>query len=359
MAEASSKIRVMHMIGAPRPGGAEMFAYRLLVALNKHKDVDLLAVTRKGSWLDGMLRDAGIRVESVGFGGLLDLKSRRQVGKIAREFMPHVVQSWMNRATRFVPKGPWAKVGRLGGFYDLKYYWNRVDHLIGNTQAICDYCVARGWDAGRVSMISNFIPLPAKGWQAQGDAVRKKLRIKRNAVVLMMAGRLHKVKGVDVAFEALQHLPENFVLMLVGEGPLRQDLQALARKLGIADRVYWAGWQDSVTPYAAAADIWLAPSRHEPLGNTALDGWVHEIPVIASRTGGLEMLIDNEDSGLLIDVGDGSGLADAILRVAENDALAKKLVAGGMRSFLRDYGEDGIVKKYVKYYKDMAEEGTV
>lgn len=356
---AASKLKVMHMIGAAKPGGAEMFAYRLLVALNKRKDIDLLAVVRRGSWLEGLLRDAGVKIESVGYGGLLDIRSRKELKQIAARFKPEVIQSWMNRATRFVPKGPWGRVGRLGGFYDLKYYRKRVKNLIGNTQAICDYCIGKGWDAKRVAMISNFIPLPEKGWEAQGEAVRKKLRIPRNAIVLMMAGRLHKVKGIDVALHALVHLPETFVLMLVGEGPMRQELETLARKLGVKDRVYWAGWQDSVTPYAAAADIWLAPSRHEPLGNTALDGWVHEIPVIASRTGGLEMLIDDGASGLLVEVGDSDALADAVLRIAEDEKLAKKLVAGGMKTFMRDYGEDGIVNKYVDYYKGLAREGNV
>ena len=352
-----AKIRVMHMIGAAKPGGAEMFAYRLLVALHKHKDIELQAIVRQGSWLENVLRDAGVVVKSVPFGGMFDWRSRGMVKAFAAEFSPHVVQSWMNRATRFVPQGAWASVARLGGFYDLKYYRGKVRNLIGNTQAICDYCVAKGWEASKVAMISNFIPLPEKGWEAQGDGVRKKLRIARDATVLMMAGRLHKVKGVDVALEALAHLPDNFVLMLVGEGPLREELQHKAKSLGVADRVRWAGWQDSVTPYAAAADIWLAPSRHEPLGNTALDGWVHEVPVIASRTGGLEMLIEHGKSGLLVAVGDSDALREAILSVAGDAELSAKLVDGGMKRFLKDYGEDGIVAKYVAYYNELTKQG--
>lgn len=353
----AAKLRVLHMIGAAKPGGAEMFAYRLLVALHKHKDVELLAVVRQGSWLENVLTNAGVTVKSVPFGGMFDWRSKGIVTKIVTEFKPDVVQSWMNRATRFVPRGPWSTVARLGGFYDLKYYRGKVNRLIGNTQAICDYCVKQGWDAARVSMISNFIPLPESGWEAQGEAVRKKLRIARDATVLMMAGRLHKVKGVDVALEALSHLPESFVLLLVGEGPLRAEMEALAKKLHVADRVHWAGWQDSVTPYAAAADIWLAPSRHEPLGNTALDGWVHGVPVVASRTGGLEMLIEDGKSGLLVDVGDSDGLREAILRVSADKILAKTLVAGGMKTFVRDYGEEGIVAKYIDFYKQLAKQG--
>src|SRR4051812_36510645 len=128
---APAKLRVMHMVGAAKAGGAEMFAYRLLVALHKRKDIELLVVVRKG-WLEGVLRRAGVPLAVVPFGGFFDFKTSGMVRRIAREFQPQVVQSWMNRATRFVPKGPWARVARLGGFYDMKYYRGKVTHLICN-----------------------------------------------------------------------------------------------------------------------------------------------------------------------------------------------------------------------------------
>lgn len=352
-ASPTAPMRVMHMVGAAKPGGAEMFAFRLLVALHARPDIDLLVVVRAGSWLERVLREAGVVVKAVPFGGMFDFKTHGLVRAIAKEFQPAVIQSWMNRATRFVPPGPWATVARLGGFYDLKYYRGKVWNLIGNTQAICEYCIKNGWDAARVAMISNFIPEPKDGWRGQRDEVRRRMKIAKDATVLMMAGRLHKVKGVDVAMQALAQLPEHFVLLLVGEGPQRKDLEVLAEKLEITHRVKWAGWRDSVTPFAAAADIWLAPSRHEPLGNTALDGFVHGVPVIASNTGGLAMLIEDEESGLLVDVEDVVGFHDAILRLAEDKALRKTIVEGGLATFRRDYSEDGIVGKYVAYYQEL------
>ena len=353
MSKPVPRMRVMHMVGAAKPGGAEMFAYRLLVALDKHDDIDLLVVVRAGSWLEKVLREAGVVVKAVPFGGMFDFRTRGMVRRIAEEFGPQVIQSWMNRATRFVPQGPWATVARLGGFYDLKYYRGKVRELIGNTQAICDYCVKHGWDSARVRMISNFIPEPDAGWQEKGDAMRRKLRIAKDAKVLLMAGRLHKVKGVDVTLRALATLPEQFVLLLVGAGPLRHELEGLAQQLGVAKRVRWTGWQDSVTPFAAVADIWLAPSRHEPLGNTALDGFVHNVPVIASETGGLAMLIEDGKSGVLVKPEDVDGLHDAILRVDGDEALRARMVKGGMATFRRDYSEAGIVGQYVAYYKGL------
>jgi glycosyltransferase involved in cell wall biosynthesis len=331
MVKKVAPLRVMHMVGAAKPGGAEMFAYRLLVALHGQKDIDLLVVVRQGSWLERVLGEAGVPIQSVPFGGMF----------VPR---PHY-------------RNEWATVARLGGFYDLKYYRGKVVNLIGNTQAICDYCVEHGWNAARVRMISNFIPEPQDGWRGQRDEVRRELKIAKDACVLMMAGRLHKVKGVDVALQALAGLPETFVLLLVGEGPLRSELTLLAERLGVSDRVKWVGWRDSVTPFAAAADIWLAPSRHEPLGNTALDGFVHGVPVIASNTGGLAMLIENGKNGVLVEPEDADGLRKAIVKVAGDKKLRAKLVEGGLTRFRKDYSEDGIVGKYVAYYKELGMKG--
>ena len=62
----------------------------------------------------------------------------------------------MNRASKFVPKGPYVRVGRLGGYYDLKYYRD-CDHLIGNTKDIRDWIVAQGWPAQRAHYVPNFV----------------------------------------------------------------------------------------------------------------------------------------------------------------------------------------------------------
>ncbi len=342
------------MIGAAKPGGAEMFAYRFLVALNKHPDVDVLAVVRENSWMEGLLREAGVPHTSVPFGGFFDWRTGGKVRRIAKEFQPHVIMSWMNRATRFVPKGPWATVGRLGGFYDMKYYRGKVERLVCNTEELCEYCRKSGWPADKVAMISNFIPAPEKGWQGVRDAKRHELGFADGDIVAMMAGRLHKVKGVDLALTALAGLPENFKLLLVGEGPIRDELTQLAKTLGVSDRVVWAGWQDSVTPFAAASDIWLAPSRHEPLGNTCLDGWIHEIPVIVADTGGLAMLVEEGLTGLKVPVEDAEALREAMLKLAADKGLQTNLINGALAKFHRLYSEDVIVGQYLAYYTKIS-----
>lgn len=359
---ATEKIRVMQLIGSPNPGGAETFAIRLLTALSRHPDIDLLVVARRGSWAAKRLQKEGVRIKTAAFGGLLDspwlgLFGLGTAGKIeawASAFAPHVIQSWMNRATRFMPAGPWETVGRLGGFYNLKYYFSRVNYLVCNTQEICNYCMREGWPARRVSVVGNFIPAPEKGWRRNRMAWRKAWRIPEKAFVLLASGRLHPVKGLDVLLEAMTLLPEDVVLLLAGEGPERPMLEDMVETLGLGNRVRFMGWVDHVSEAAAAADLWMAPSRHEPLGNTVLDAWAHEVPVVASRTGGMAMLIHHGKNGLLVPVEDPVALADAVLELKKNRSYGRRLAAAGLQRFEEDFSERIVVEQYVAYYRKLA-----
>src|SRR5690606_8912840 len=108
------------------------------------------------------------------------------------------------------------------------------------------------------------------------------------------------------------------------------------------------------SPYAAAADTWLVPSRHEPLGNTVLDGWVHGIPVVATNTGGLAMLVKDGKTGLGVDVDDVDGLVKAVKKLMKDSVLGMKLVKGGLAEFGKRYAEKVIVGQYMDFYKNLA-----
>lgn len=353
------KLRVMHMMGAAGPGGAETFFIRLMEGLSKRREIDLLPVVRKGSWAAGRLEALGITYEVAPFGGWLDWVTGRRVQRIAEEFGADIVQGWMNRATRFMPDGNWKKVARLGGYYKLKYYFDNVSQLIVNTQDIKRYCVDGGWLEGRVAVIGNFIPAPPDGWREVRAAARKRWGIPAKATVLLMSGRLHAVKGVDVAIRALATLPDNVWLLLAGEGREQGALDALARDVGVRERVVFMGWQDSVEDAAAMSDIWLAPSRMEPLGNTVLDGWAHGIPVVASKTAGPIGLMDDGKTGLLVAVDDAGALAAAVARLLEDAALASRMAEAGERVWRNHYSEKVVVGAYVDYYKSLVGGGVL
>jgi sugar transferase (PEP-CTERM/EpsH1 system associated) len=161
-------------------------------------------------------------------------------------------------------------------------------------------------------------------------AVRLSLGIPAAATVVGTVGRLVEVKRQDVlirAFAAMEARIPGVRLLLVGDGPLRDELRALAAGLGLADRVHFAGYQPDSAPYLHAMDIFALTSRSEGMPQSLLEAAVAGRPVIASRVGGIPEVVSHGRSGLLVEPGDEGALADGLLRLAADRSLADRLAA--------------------------------
>ena len=112
-------------------------------------------------------------------------------------------------------------------------------------------------------------------------------------------------------------------LWLAGEGPEREALEKLAAKLGLADRVRLLGWQDDPSPFFAAADVYVVPSRHEPLGSVLLEGWMYRVPMVAAASQGPRWLLRDGENGLLVPIDEASAMAEAIQRLIDQPSLSR------------------------------------
>jgi len=323
------------MAGADR-GGAEGFFERLTCALQR-AGIDQRVLIRKNPRRAKLLRAAGVAVTELPFGGALDIATRLGFRKAASGFKPQLVLTWMNRASRFCPKGDYVRVGRLGGYYDLKYYRD-FDHLVGNTQDICNWIVGQGWDPARVHYLPNFV-----------DSARAEPVERPDGKIILALGRLHENKAFDVLIKAMPAIP-GAQLWLAGEGPLRAELEQLARDLGVADRVRFLGWREDVASLMASADLFVCPSRHEPLGNVVIEAWAHGVPVVAAASEGPRQLITSGVDGLLAAVDDPVELAAAITEMVEDPDLAARLGAAGRASYERDFTEAAVVARYLAFF---------
>ncbi len=338
--------RVLQMMAGAEVGGAEAFFERLVAALAR-AGVPQAAVIRRHAARAGRLAAARVPVEEVRFGGPLDFLSRMKIGAAAKRFAPDVVLAWMSRAASMAPRGPWTVVGRLGGYYDLKYY-RRCDHLVGNTRGIRDHLVASGWPAERAWYLPNFVAATP-----QPPVERAALDTPADATAVLLAGRLHVNKAIDVAIEAMTMLPGAH-LWIAGAGPLEASLKRQADVLGLADRAHFLGWRDDLPALLAAADCLLCASRHEPLGNVVLEGWAHGTPVVAAAAQGPSELIENERTGLLVPIDDANALAGAIRRLEEDPSLAASLAAAGRESHAAQFSEAAVVARYRAFLDKVA-----
>jgi len=99
------------------------------------------------------------------------------------------------------------------------------------------------------------------------------------------------------------------MLVLIGDGPLRGDLQARAARLGIAERVFFAGWRDDVPAWLSALDVLAMTSITEGLCTTILDAMAAGVPVVATAAGGIPELVADGQTGYLAPVGDVAAIA--------------------------------------------------
>lgn len=342
-------MRLLHIIAGGRYGGAETFFTDLVRGLSRAKTakgVDQHAITRPHPERLAHLTESGCDYSPVRMGGPLDVFSSRAIKRAARSYDPDIVLAWMNRGARYAPKGRWKTVGRLGGYYDLKYY-GACDHLICNTPDLVRHCVAKGWPEARVDYIPNFSPAVDAVPVARGD-----LTTPADATVLLVLARLEEVKAVDVAVHALTDLPDAY-LWVAGEGALEKELRSLATSLGLIDRVRFLGWRADREALLKAADICLVPSRHEPFGNVVINAWVAGRPVVAARSQGPGFLIRDGQSGLLVPVDDPIAMAEAVKTLATEPGLVKRLVAGGRDDVESSFSEAKVIAAYLNLFEKL------
>jgi glycosyltransferase involved in cell wall biosynthesis len=342
--------RVLQAIAGAEYGGAETFFIRLAAALQRAGEPQRVLIRRNSSRAQ-CLRAAGVGVGELAFGGIFDLATRLAFGREIAAWRPDIVLTWMSRATRLCPHGDFVHVARLGGYYDLKYY-RRCDHLIGNTRAIVDYAIAKGWPRERITYLPNFVPD-----SAVAAAAAVSVAPGGRAPLALALGRLHPNKGFELLLEALAATRE-ITLWIAGDGPLRARLERLATRLGITGRVRFLGWREDVPRLLAAADLLVCPSLYEPLGNVVIEAWSARLPVVATASDGPAGLIEDGESGILVPLpgsrgGGPQALADAIERVCADPALRAKLGEAGRRAYEADFTEPIVVAGYRRFFDQV------
>jgi glycosyltransferase involved in cell wall biosynthesis len=334
-------LRIAHVMGGARVGGAEAFYERLTAAQHAAGET-VLAVIRTEPERAARLRVAGLAPVELPLGGYFDLRSGPGLRAALAEFRPDVVVAWSNRANRFAGAlkrrgAPWTLVGRMGGYYDLKYY-RHCDHVVGNTKDLRGWIASHGWAPERAHYLPNFADDLA-------GAIPAPLPAPPGIPKLLTLGRLHPNKGFDVLLRALALLPGAH-LSIGGEGPERAALERLATELGIAGRVAFLGWRQDIGALLAGCDIFVCPSRHEPLGNVVLEAWSAARPMVASAVHGPAALIRESETGLLVPKEEPAPLAAAIATLLADPAKAAALAAAGRAEFEQHHAAPNVLARW-------------
>jgi len=138
---------------------------------------------------------------------------------------------------------------------------------------------------------------------------------------------------------------------MVGDGSERGRAEHRARCLGVDDFCSFVGKQPRIVDYLSVADVLLLPSEQESFGLAALEAMACEVPVVASRVGGVPEVVDDGETGCLSAVGDIKKMSADAAELLSNEAMRREMGRRARASALSRYSTDSIIPQYVAYYE--------
>ena len=219
-----------------------------------------------------------------------------------------------------------------------------ADCVLVNADAVRDWLIGEGYDESKITVIRNGVDLTRFTAPPDADRVRYELSLPAGVPLVVVISRLTRMKGLEQLIEATSLLRERHPearVLIVGETaphdtPYLGELQKLAERHRVTDRVIFTGLRSDVPALLAAADVAVMPSLNEALSNVLLESMAAGAPTVATRVGGTpEALIDGT-TGLLVPPGDARAIAEAVSRLLTDRVLANYL-GQGARQFIRDH----------------------
>ena len=186
-------------------------------------------------------------------------------------------------------------------------------------------------------------------------ALRDRLWPDKGPIIMHMSN-FRPVKRTGMVFDVFERIRRRTPakLVFIGDGPDRAALEARVRASEFAADVMFEGEQRDPVPLLSCADLFILPSSQESFGMAALEAMACEVPVIASRVGGLPELIDDGQTGFLCDMDDVDGMAERAMQVIEDGALARAIGKAATASVSKRFCVDKVVPMYEEYYERIS-----
>jgi glycosyltransferase involved in cell wall biosynthesis len=192
---------------------------------------------------------------------------------------------------------------------------------------------------------------------------RQSLHIENDRFLIFAVGRLVERKGYSVLIDAIAELlkrGENVRLLLGGKGPLHQELQSQIEQLNIQEQAHLIGYvsDENLPHYLKAADVVIMPSVYDKTGDTEglgippLEAMANGTAVIASAIGGILDVVEHEERGLLVEPNNPLALADAIVRLKNDDSLRQKVIAGGYTFVKGEFSWQSLARRTLDVFEN-------
>jgi len=237
----------------------------------------------------------------------------------------------------------------LGPFFARRIARNTTA-WVANSREIAADLSRWGVPREHIHPIPNGIDIPEDGRRQASNGV----------VRLLSMGRLDPEKAVDQAIRAFAALSVDTParLTILGDGPCRQELEALSRRLGQGGRIVFPGAVAAVTPYLREADVYLSTSLSEGMSNALLEAMSHGVMPVVSRVSGAEDLVEEGMSGFLFPPGDESALAARLAETLSMASERRRAMGEAARAAIRArFSLERVVEQHLTLYRKLTRAG--
>jgi glycosyltransferase involved in cell wall biosynthesis len=232
-----------------------------------------------------------------------------------------------------------------------------ADRVVFNTSAAIPFALAKeGVRPEQVVYIPNGVTVARQNCSSNSPHIRHELGISPTARVVGMVGRLYPQKGhghLLTAFTRVLEEVTDAILLIVGDGPLRNRLESQATHLGIAGQVHFLGERADVRALLAGIDVYVHASLYEGMPNAVMEAMAAGKPVVATAVDGTRELITHGQTGYLVPPSDPQAMADQIVYALKNVSQANLIGAAAAQRIIRDFSIDHMVSAYDKLYREL------
>jgi glycosyltransferase involved in cell wall biosynthesis len=317
-------------------------------------------------------RAAGLTVDLVRESGRFDTSALAQLRHLIDNRRPDIIQTH-NVKSHFL-----MRVSKLGRRYrwlafhhgytttDLKMRaYNQLDrwslrapdHIIAVCSAFAQQLQDKGVASNRITVRHNaIVPFAVPDPEAVA-AVRASIPAAPGTPIILSVGRLSLEKGHIDLIHALDHLrgtlgEDRFHLVIAGEGPEREKIEAARDRLGLAAHVTLAGLQHRIAPYYAMADVVAMPSHSEGSPNALLEAMAAALPIVATRVGGIPEIVTHQETALLVESGDVTQMARSIQILLQDREQSERLAQNAER-VAQSYSPDAYRQALTRVYQSL------
>lgn len=366
------KIRVLHIIDTAGPGGAEKVLYDIIKNLDSSKFESFLIIPDKG-WLYAQLKDENITIDIINGKGSYNISYiikliwyvyRNEIDVIHAHLMGVSLYCIFVSLFTGIPL-----VSTIHGYVDLpkrktklkiqliSAFAKRIVFVSEHLRAY--FLETTDINKKKTEIIYNGINSQMY-LESPCDDLRAEFGLSNDDILVGSVGNITPPKGYDILLTAASIVcksNQHTKFLIAGEkrGVLYKNLEDLRRDLRLDDKVFFVGYRTRIASFLKGLDIFVLPSKTEGFSLSTVEAMAVGLPVIVTKSGGPEEIIDDLNDGLLVDANDPNALAEKILLLLDDIVFKKRISSAARKSIKNKFTIEQMINKYERLYNQFGQ----